>query len=466
MMRRTILALSLLLSTSVFAGTGRVVIINSDAPGVGFNDPTPVEPIGGNPGITRGEQRLNVVVRAADLWSSLLDTDVDVRVRMSFGNLACDENGAVLAGTFVGSWHANFANAPYSEVWYPAALANKFAGADLNAAQADMTIQFNSAIDAGCIENRAWYYGYEPQTGNDESMYHVTLHEVAHGLGMSSRGTDFLANRPSIYDLFTFDRTIGLHWNQMTQQQRVVSLTNTGNLVWSGPHVTRMAPGYIEPATIFAVSQPSAVARPYAYGTAQFGPSVKSAAMSGRIVPALDEENAEGPTASDGCTAFTNAASIDGNIALIDRGGCVFVEKAKNAQAAGAVGVIVTDNRDACAPPGMAGTAPEVLIPVISITQSDGNDLRAQTEEIRGSLRLDPSRLAGASDEGNVRLYAPCSEEPGSSKHHWDVTTSPNLLMEPAINPDLAYGVDLSLYQLQDIGWTLNRTGRRLLRRR
>ena len=36
-----------------------LVIVNGNAPGVGFNDPTPVAPVGGNPGTTLGQQRLN-----------------------------------------------------------------------------------------------------------------------------------------------------------------------------------------------------------------------------------------------------------------------------------------------------------------------------------------------------------------------------------------------------------------------
>ena len=89
-MRRTIfLAASLLLATTVFAGNGKVIIVNGDAPGTGFNDPKPVDPVGGNPGTTRGQQRYNVYVKAAEHWSAILDMDVDVRVRGSFAPLTC-----------------------------------------------------------------------------------------------------------------------------------------------------------------------------------------------------------------------------------------------------------------------------------------------------------------------------------------------------------------------------------------
>jgi hypothetical protein len=479
MTRRTILLAASLVSatlffaTNIFAGTGKVLIINGDAPSIGFNDPTPATPVGGNTGTTRGEQRFNVYLKAAERWSAELDTNVDIRVRGSFAPLDCSGSSAILGQTFVFSWHANFANAPRTGIWYPAALANMFAETDLASAQDDMFIQFNSAIDdAGCLGERSWYYGFDGEEGEDDSLYHVVLHEIAHGLGMASRSaTDFIANNPSVFDLHTLDLQAGLRWDQMTKQQRDVSHTNTSNLVWSGPHVTRMAPGYLDPAPIFTVTEPSTVARNYDIGTASFGPPVSGASMSGRIVPAVDAADEAGPATSDGCTAFTNASEVNGNIALIDRGTCTFVEKARNAQNAGAVGVIIADNRrDTCLPPPMSGDDPEITIPVISITQDQGNAFDtqlAQNAEMRGMLRVDPSRLAGASDQGYVRLYAPCTISAGSSKHHWDTVASPNLLMEPFINSDLPLeGLDLSIYQLYDIGWRLNRTGRRALTRR
>jgi len=474
-MRRSIsLAVCLLASSSVFAGTGKMLIINADTAGVGFNDPTPVEPVGGNPGTTRGEQRYNVYLKAAERWSAALDTNVDIRVRGSFAALDCSGTSAVLGQTFVFSWHANFVGAPRTEIWYPAALANKFADIDLNASQDDMFIQFNSAIDEpGCLGDRSWYYGYDGNEGEDDSLYHVVLHEIAHGLGMSSRGaTEFFLNRPSVFDLHTLDITIGLRWDQMTQQQRDVSHTNTGNLVWAGENVTRMAPSYLQPAPIFTVTQPQAVARNYDIGTAAFGPAAHNASMSGRVVQAVDAGNADGPSTTDGCSAFSNAAEINGKIALIDRGTCPFVTKSRNAQSAGALGVIIADNRkETCLPPGLGddGTGADITIPVISVTQDQGDAFDAQlaqSVEVRGMLRVDPSRMAGASDQGYVRLYAPCTVVGGSSKHHWDVVASPNLLMEPFINDDLPDGLDLSIYQLQDIGWTMNRTGRRFLKRR
>ena len=54
----------------VSAGPAQFVIVNLNAPNVGFNDPTPAAPVGGNTGTTLGEQRLIAFAHAASLWSA------------------------------------------------------------------------------------------------------------------------------------------------------------------------------------------------------------------------------------------------------------------------------------------------------------------------------------------------------------------------------------------------------------
>lgn len=45
-----------------------------------------------------------------------------------------------------------------------------------------------------------------------------------------------------------------------------------------------------------------------------------------------------------GCEPLKNNALLTGAIALIERGGCTFLSKAKNAEEAGAIGVFIADN--------------------------------------------------------------------------------------------------------------------------
>jgi len=475
MLRRVpFLVMLLLFSMQAFAGTGRIIILNLDSANVGLNDPTPAAPVGGNAGTTLGQQRLNVYLAAAEKWQNVIDTNVDIRVRASFAPISgCTDTEGVLGQASPIDWAFNFDNAPKPNVWYPIALANKFANRDLLPTADDINVRFNSSVDnATCLGATNWYYGLDGNHGIHQDLFVVVLHELGHGLGIAGAGgtPNFRDNLPAIADTHTFDLTTGLRWDQMTLEQRQVSQLNTGNLVWDGAAVRGAAGTFLKATTALAVSSPSPIAGSYDIGTAAFGPVASSSNVAGRIAIAADEMNADGPTSTDGCTPFTNASSIAGRIALIDRGSCTFVAKARNAQAAGAIGVVIADNtRTTCAPPGMAGVAPDVTIPIVSITQGDGDTLKTVLNAVNGtvqaSLRLDPSQLAGTK-QGYVRLYAPCTFEPGSSIRHWDTNADPDLLMEPSISSSLLHGLDLTLHQLLDLGWSLPpRTGRRVLKR-
>jgi hypothetical protein len=469
-MRRAFLfTLALLVSLEAFAGTGKIVIVNADGAGVGFNDPTPVEPVGGNPGTTLGAQRLNVFQAAANAWSAMLETNVDIIAQATFPVIpgGCTDEGAILGQAAPWSWQRDFTNAPKAGVWYPIALANALTGRDL-APGPDIFVQFNSALDSPtCLGDTGWYYGLDRNKGLHTDLYVVVLHELGHGLGIAGNGTapSFKDQIPAISDVHTRDLTTGRSWAQMSDDERHDSITNTGNLVWDGDHVRLNAGRFLQPITLLTVTEPSSVARNYEVGSAAFGPVASSTFISGEIAKALDDITVDSPSTTDGCTAFTNAGAVAGKIALVDRGNCFFVDKARNAQAAGAIGLVVVDNnRDTCQPPPMGGEATDIRIPVISITQDDGGVLRS-VNGARGMLRSDPSQLAGT-NQNFVRLYAPCADDPGSSTHHWDVVATPNLLMEPAVNSDLLHGFDLTIYQLLDIGWTRPaRSGRRTYNR-
>jgi hypothetical protein len=479
------LASSLTLGAAVdaTAGTGKVVIVNADSAGTGFNDPTPVEPIGGNNGTTLGQQRLNVFEAAAARWTTMLDTNVDVIARATFSPIAapCTADSAVLGQAGPSRWLRDFANAPRAGVWYPIALANKFAGTDLGPTIADINVQFNAAVDnQTCLGASDWYYGFDGNNGGDSDLYVVVLHELAHGLGIAGavRSPGFLEGKPAVFDTHLLDVSAGLRWDQMSDAQRLVSQTNTANVVWDGENVRNFVSRYLQPLTMLTITEPSIVAKNYDIGFADFGAPGNTAPLTGRVVRAVDAANTDGTSVNDACTALTNAAAMTGNVAFIDRGSCTFVQKARNAQNAGATAVIIgdriesytEDNPATCLPPGMTGQdAGDITIPVISIGINDANALKTQftaNATVSGLLRKDSTQLAGASKEGFVRVYAPCTDDPGSSIHHWDSVATPNLLMEPAVNSDLLHGVDLTIYQLLDIGWTLPpRTGRTILKR-
>ncbi len=78
-----------------------ITIENGDSDGEGFKDPTAATPVGGNTGLTVGEQRLQVFEFAAKIWSSVIDSDVPIIIDAKFDPLACTKYSVILgsAGT-------------------------------------------------------------------------------------------------------------------------------------------------------------------------------------------------------------------------------------------------------------------------------------------------------------------------------------------------------------------------------
>src|SRR5215510_10522064 len=89
-----LLLAGLLLASAPAFGSATIVIVNVNAPGVGFNDPTPAAPVGGNPGTTVGQQRLNAFQFAANIWGSTLTSPVTIYIQAAFTSLTCTPTAA------------------------------------------------------------------------------------------------------------------------------------------------------------------------------------------------------------------------------------------------------------------------------------------------------------------------------------------------------------------------------------
>lgn len=444
------------------AHAATITIVNTDGPGEGFNDTTPVAPLPSNPGTTLGQQRLFVVQAAAAQWGALLESDVEIRARAAFNPQTCAGTSAVLGSAGATTIHQNFTNAPLPNTQYAAALANALSGIDLNGANEEINSQFNSNIDTGCLTGTVgWYYSTsitDPSPGNRIPLLPVVFHELGHGLGFQTFTSNttgaFAGGTPDIWTNFLFDLSVGQSWRDMASNaQRQASAINDPNLVWTGPNVTADQADFLNRPPALIIEAPAAIAGTYPAQPASFGPSVPNAGLPGNIVAAVD---GGGVSTLDGCEPFTNAAAIAGNIALVDRGNCNFTVKTVNAQNAGAIGVIVANN--AAGLPPMGGDDPAVNIPSIGITQALGNDIRTQLAlptNVSGELGFDLAAPLAGSNGGFVRMHAPNPVVGGSSVSHWTVDTFPNLLMEPAINSSLFDQVDLTTSLFRDIGWTV-----------
>ena len=457
-LRRIVLPVLLCASLASVANAANIVIVNNNAAGVGFNDPAPRAPVGGNPGTTLGDQRLNVFNHAASIWGGFLPSTVTIQVRAQFANQTCTPTSATLGSTSSLTSHRDFSGAPFPGTWYSQSLANKLFGADLSAANPDMNTTFNMALDAGnvnCLGGQAWYYGLDGLEGGNIELLPVALHEIGHGLNFATttNGSTGAMNSgfPNIYDRFLLDKVTGRLWSDPleTNAQRAASAISN-DLVWVGANAVAAAPGWLNNRPRFKVNSPPALAGFYGIGTAAFGPGLTLAGLTGNLV--LVDDGA-GLNINDGCEPAINAAAIAGNIAVVDRGNCTFVIKAQQAQAAGAVALIIVNNAAGSAP-GLGGADPSITIPVISLSQTDGNNIKAQIGSgVNVTMDLDPAFYAGMDDSNRPKMFAPNPFQGGSSVSHWDVSMTPNTLMEPSINSDLHDGVDLSLDLFEDIGW-------------
>jgi len=458
-------------ASSEVLGQAVITIVNGDGPDEGFNDPTPVDPVGGNTGTTLGQQRLIAFQFAANIWGGKLASNVEIRILARFNPQTCTATSAVLgsAGTtfifrdFPGV--TPFPGAVAPSTWHHSALADKRAGADLNPAGPDIQATFNSNLNGNpaCLGGRKFYLGLDSNHGADVDLVVVLLHEFGHGLGFSqfanvSTGAQ-TQNLSDVYGKQLLDLSTGKTWDQMTNAERAASAINSRRVVFTGPTVAAELPGVLSPGTpLLRVNAPAGLAGNFAVGAAAFGSPLSSSGISGNVALALDDADAAGPLTTDACSPITNAAAVAGKIALVDRGTCGFNVKVKNAQDAGAVAVIVADNVAGGPPAGLGGADPTVTIPSVRITLADGNTIKAQLGAgVNATLGVDLSVFSGADALGRALVNAPNPVQPGSSISHWDPVAFRNQLMEPAINGDLTHSVtspeDLTLALMRDVGW-------------
>jgi hypothetical protein len=270
---------------------------------------------------------------------------------------------------------------------------------------------------------------------------------------------------PSAWERYMYDNTAGKTWLNMTSDERKASAINPLGLAWNGPNVVAGAPMLNHIPVVKTVSPAPGGSRTVDYAPSPFGPAIVNPGALGVLAVVAPQAGELGP----GCDPFNaaNSAAVAGKAAIISRGACTFASKVKNAQNAGAIGVLLANNAAGILVPG--GADATVTIPSAGISQADGDALKAavaaavpygsrgKAGSVTASWLGDPVRIAGADAAGRPLLYTPSALAGGSSVSHWDISASPNLLMEPNITPDLgivlAAPKDLTLPLLKDIGW-------------
>ncbi|MEP6633645.1 MAG: PA domain-containing protein [Luteimonas sp.] len=465
-MNKVFLACALAIAGIGQAAAANIVILNVDPPGSGLNDPKPAQWSGGNPGTTIGEQRRIVFQFAADQWGAILQSNVKISIESSFASLTCDVDSGTLAQAGALNAFANFPNAPVANSFYNVALANALAATDLDP---DDDIQMTFQADLGkpdCLAGSGWYYGLDGVTPSGKTNFLDTaMHEMGHGLNFQGRynlatGAPPAPGFTDIYSTLVFDNATSKNWTAMTNAQRVVA-AKADALVWKGAAVTAQTSIALSQRTdLFLTGK---VNGSFQMVTAGYGPIATPANFGvGAIV--LANDGSANPTL--GCAA-TAPDAYAGKIVLIDRGTCSFKLKTLNAQNSGAAKVIVANNV-ADGFPGMGedpNTPATITIPAIGVSQTVGNVIKPALPGVNGALQFVPGQLAGADNTGHARLYAPAALAQGSSFSHFDVSLSPDAIMEPfdSATTDANFRLDLTPALFKDIGWVLN-PGKGLMR--
>ena len=130
------------------------------------------------------------------------------------------------------------------------------------------------------------------------------------------------------------------------------------------------------------VNSPGSIAGLYVAGGASFGAPLDAIGVTGDLKLADDGVD----TTSDACEALP-ANSMDGLVAVIDRGGCEFGLKVLNAENAGAIAAIVVNNAgDATLTMGPGANGGSVTISSVFIGQSDGDTIKAELPGVNATM--------------------------------------------------------------------------------
>jgi cysteine-rich repeat protein len=456
-MRRSYFAASLVLSALALS-TGRAAAATKFVirPGTGFDNNTPVTPMGGNPGTTLGEQRMNAFKHALDIWGEVITSEVPIVVDISFAQLDACNGSSIVLGQAGPATMAQVHNPLVGNdtTWHPIGLANSLEGEDLYPGEPDIVAEFNSALDENCVPGLKWYYGYDGNAGTDEDFVAVILHEIGHGLGFAStvnQAGQFFDADPDVFARFQYDLTAQKRWDQMTANERAISAINPRGLVWTGPNVKREAAKFLTAGNPTLKVTPAIAGLSGRLSEQNIGPRLPAAGLTGTLVVA---------NPIHGCDAPTNAAQIAGNIVLVDpaQGGalCSQLQAQVYMEIAGAKAVLAVDLAGSDPPfPVYGEYGPDFpdpqMGPIFSVTVADGQ-LLAQAAGKSVTLSPTANQIVGADASGELYLFAINPYQGGSSVSHWDTYARHNLLMEPASSPDIE-GTDITRFLMQDIGW-------------
>lgn len=169
---------------------------------------------------------------AVNTWEATISSNVVIRIQASWTNLG---STGILGSAGPTTIHRNFSGGTTNR-WYPAALANKIAGQDLNGGTADIVAQFNSQFPN-------WYFGTSgPTPANQYDLQSVVLHEIGHGLGLftsfTQSGSQIVWGNggfPYIQDNYVVNGSNTLLITFTSGSAALKTQATSNNVFWNGP---------------------------------------------------------------------------------------------------------------------------------------------------------------------------------------------------------------------------------------
>ena len=424
--------------------------------GVGFDDATPVKPVGGNSGTTLGAQRRRLIERALEIWSQPLESKVPIKIFAEFDDLHCNENGGVVGGASPTGWISAKSNKPFAPpLIYPMALADRLAGRDVVPGRPDIYVVFNASLDrAPCREQLGGlYYGFDGAKSGAMDLLSTALHELAHGLGFSSTIDEITGEQQielgvDVFSSQVLDLDLESTWDELTDAERARSTGNVRRLVFDGKHTQRAAPRELDTGVASVTFHPPVPGFSGYVADVGFALNPAKGPVRGPVVLA---------DPLDGCSDFKTPLKGAIVVIEIDPDQCRGRDALVRAQTAGAAGVllVVSSPVDRPALPLSSAPAP-IPLPIVTLAPSDAFAVARALgrRPLEATLGGDPERRAGADELGRPLLFASSPGLRGSSISHFDPIARPDLLMEPYTSETPTHDLDVTVAVMRDLGWT------------
>lgn len=191
----------------------------------------------------------------------------------------------------------------------------------------------------------------------------------------------FDPNNTNVFYVGTGESYVG-HSNGSANGDGIWKSVDGGN-TWTNIFGGNTGVSYFVSSSNITVNSPSSISGNYqSFPTTAFGTTITSKITADFI---LANDSTGNPT--EACTSF--GADATGKIAIIRRGNCTFVNKVKNAQNAGAIGVIMLNNISG-EPIPMGGDDTTITIPSVMISKENGDLIENAmvSGTVNGSLNL------------------------------------------------------------------------------